>query len=147
MMNVFADKEEKGVSGSRREDRRPPISGAQAFRRNRKERYSQERAGRQTDQRTKRLMLQAQRCADGSTGQGENISGDDLPEWTDHSRACQRCVFFAAMLRLDRDVDEFVVLAEQIAIGIRAFWLVRYDRDHRRKFSDTDLPNMQVGHE
>jgi hypothetical protein len=56
-------------------------------------------------------------------------------------------VFFAAMLRLDRDVNEFVVFAEQLAIGVRALWLVRHDRDHRSKFSDTHLPNVQVGHE
>ena len=62
-------------------------------------------------------------------------------------RACQRFVFFAAMLRLDSDMNEFVVFAEQLAIGIRALWLVRHDRDHRRKFSDAHLPNMQVGHE
>jgi hypothetical protein len=146
-MNVFADEKEKCVSGSRREDRRPPIGDAQAFRRNRKERYSQKRAGRQTDQRTKRLMLQAQRCADGSTREGENISRNDLPEWTDHLRACQRLVFFAAMLRLDGDVNEFVVFAEQLAIRIRALWLMRHDRDHRRKFSNAHLPNVQVGHE
>ena len=51
------------------------------------------------------------------------------------------------MLRLDGDMNEFVVFAEQLAIGIRALWLVRHDRDHRRKFPDTHLPNMQVGHE
>ena len=146
-MNVSADKEEKCVSGSRREYRGPPISGIQAFRRNRKERYSKKRSSRQTDQRTKRFVFQAQRCADGSTGQGENVSRNDLPERTDHSGACQRFMFFAAMLRLDGDVNEFVVLAEQLAIGIRALWLVRYDRDHSRKFSDAHLPNMQVGHE
>jgi hypothetical protein len=60
---------------------------------------------------------------------------------------CQRCVFFAAMLRLDGDVNEFVVFAEQVAIGIRALWLMRHDRDHRSKFSDADLPNVQIGHE
>src|SRR5438093_1102235 len=100
VMNVFADKEEKRVSGSRREQRAPPISGAEAFRRNCKERYSQKRSSRQTDQCTKRFVRQSQRRADGSTGQRKNISRNDLPEWTDHSRACWRCVFFAAMLRL-----------------------------------------------
>ena len=60
MVNVFADEEEKRVSGSRRQSRRPPISGVQAFRCNRKERYSQKRSGRQTDQRTKRLVLQTE---------------------------------------------------------------------------------------
>src|SRR4030095_9771256 len=90
VMDVSADKEEKRVSGSRRKHRRPPISGAQAFRRNRKERYSQKRSSRQTDQRTKRFVLQAERRTDGYADQGENTSGKDLPEWTDHSRACQR---------------------------------------------------------
>ena len=56
-------------------------------------------------------------------------------------------MFFAAMLCLDGDVNKFVVLAEQLAIGVRAFWLMRHDGDHRRKFSNSHLPDMQVGHE
>src|ERR687891_563263 len=87
VMNEFADKEEKRVAGSRREQGGPPIRGVQAFRRNRNERYSQKRSSRQTDQCTKRFVLQTQRRADGATGQSERISCNDLPEWTDHSGA------------------------------------------------------------
>src|SRR5918996_387856 len=145
VMNEFADKEEKRVAGSRREQGGPPVRGVEAFRRNRKEGYAQKRSSRKTDQCTKRLVLPAQRRDDGSTGQRENVGRYGLPEWTDHSRACQsrrRGMFFAAMLSLDGDVNEFVVPAEQLAIRVRALWLVRHHGDHRRKFSDAHLPDM-----
>src|SRR5689334_10268961 len=56
-------------------------------------------------------------------------------------------MIFAAMLRLDGDVNQFVVSAKQRAIGIAALWFVRDDRDHRRIFPDADLPDVQIGYE
>jgi hypothetical protein len=44
------------------------------------------------------------------------------------ARASRRCgMIFAAVLRLDGDVDQFVMSLEQRSIGIAAFWLMRDD--------------------
>ena len=80
MMDVFADEEEQRVSGSGRQRDCPPITVAQTFGQNRKERYAKERASRQTDQRAKRLVRQSQRRADRPTDKGEGIGRHDLPE-------------------------------------------------------------------
>ena len=66
-------------------------------------------------------MLEAQRRADRSAGKGKNVSRDYLPERVDHLSACDRRVVFGAMVRLDRDVNQFrhevVCLAETGMIG------------------------------
>ena len=80
VMNVFANEEKQRVSGSGRQRDRPPSTVAQTFWQNRKERYAEERAGRQTDQRAKRLVRQLERRADRSTDKGEGIGRDDLPQ-------------------------------------------------------------------
>ena len=60
--------------------------------------------------------------------------------------ACDRRVVFGAMVRLDRDVNELVVSADQRPIRIAALWLMSDDRHHCGKFSDADLPDVQVSH-
>ena len=61
--------------------------------------------------------------------------------------ACDRRVIFGAMVCLDCYVDQFVISAEQGSIRIAALRLMRHDRDHRSKFPDADLPDMQIGHD
>ena len=61
--------------------------------------------------------------------------------------SCDRFVIFAAMLRLDGNVNQFIVLAEQLAIGIRTLWLMRHDGNHSCKLFDADLPDVQISHE
>ena len=58
-----------------------------------------------------------------------------------------RRVIFGAMVRLDRHVDKFAVSAQQRSIRIAALRFVRHDRNHGGKFSDADLPDMQIGHD
>src|SRR4029434_8703153 len=106
MMNMFTDEEKQQVSGGRRSDNWPNAAVTQTFRQNCEQRYTQQRSCGETNQCAKRLVLQMQRGADSSTGKGENVSGGDLPECVDHSGAC-RCVVFAAMLRLNGDVNQF----------------------------------------
>ena len=55
-------------------------------------------------------------------------------------------MILAAVLRLDRNVNQFVVAAEQRSIGIAVLWLVRDDRNYCRIFPDADLPHVQIGH-
>src|SRR6266702_2305508 len=80
MMNMFVDEKEDRVSISYRPKRRPPRTRAQTFWQNRKERYAEERTGRQTDQRAKRLVRQLEGRANRSTDKGEGIGRDDLPQ-------------------------------------------------------------------
>ena len=61
--------------------------------------------------------------------------------------ACDRRVVFGAMVRLDCHVDQFVISAQQRSIRITTLWLVGDDGNHRGKFSDADLPYMQIGHD
>ncbi len=61
--------------------------------------------------------------------------------------ACDRRVVFGAMVRLDRHVDQFVVSAQQRSIRLAALRFVGDDGNHRGKFSDADLPHMQIGHD
>ena len=61
--------------------------------------------------------------------------------------ACDRRVVFGAMVRLDCHVDQFVISPQQRSIRIAALRLVRHDRNHGGKFSDADLPDMQIGHD
>ena len=55
-------------------------------------------------------------------------------------------MIFAAMLRLNGDVNQFVMSSQQRPIGIAAFRFVRHDGDHRGIFSDADLPDVQISH-
>ena len=54
---------------------------------------------------------------------------------------------FLAVLRLDRDVHQFVVVAEKRSIIIRRPRLVGDDRNNRGKFSGANLPDMEIGHD
>src|SRR5437667_8335253 len=56
-------------------------------------------------------------------------------------------MIFAAVLRLDGDVHEFVVLAKQRAIIIGRSRFVGDDRNNGGEFSNADLPNMEIGHD
>ncbi len=141
-MDMFADEEKQRISSGQPQYDTPPRTGAQTFGQDGKERDAQKGSGCETNQRTKRLVLEAQRSADRSTGKRENIRRDDLPECVGHSGPRERFVIFAAVLRLDGDVNQFVVPLEQRPIGIAALWLVRHHRDHCRKFSDADLPDV-----
>ena len=51
------------------------------------------------------------------------------------------------MVRLNGDVNQFVVSTQQSPVGLATFGLVRHHGDHCRIFSDADLPDMQIGHE
>ena len=128
MMNMFADEKEEGVSGSQRQEHRPPGRRTQTFRQNRKDCYTKKRSGSETDQRAKRFVRELQRRANPSAHKRENVSRDDLPERIGHSRArasCRRGMIFAAVLRLDGNVNQFVVAAQQRSIRIATLWLVR----------------------
>src|SRR5437773_4608960 len=87
MMDMFADEEKQRISSGQPQYDTPPRTGARTFGQDGKERDAQKRSGCETDQRTKRLVLQPQRRADGSASKGENISRDDLQQWVGHSRA------------------------------------------------------------
>src|ERR1700682_1217829 len=50
------------------------------------------------------------------------------------------------MLRFDRDVNQFLTLTEQFAVGIGSFGLMRNDRDDGSKFPDPDLPDVEIGY-
>src|SRR5207249_9721719 len=127
-----------------------PGTRAETFRQDRKDCYTQECSGRETDQSAKLLVRQLQRCTDPSPCKRKNISREDLPERVRHLGACasrSRGMIFAAKMRLDRHVHQLAMPAKQRSIGIAALWLVRDDRNHRGEFSDADLPNMQISHE
>jgi len=51
------------------------------------------------------------------------------------------------MLRLDSDVNQLMMLAEQLTIKIRTPQLVRADGNHGRKFSSADLPDVEIGYD
>ena len=55
-------------------------------------------------------------------------------------------MLFVAVLRLDREVHEFTVFAEEAAIIIRRSRLVGDDRNDRGKFSGAYLPDVEIGH-
>ena len=59
----------------------------------------------------------------------------------------QRLVIFAAVLRFNSNVNKFLVPAESLAILIRSPWLMRDGGNDRGKFSDADLPDVQIGHD
>jgi hypothetical protein len=48
---------------------------------------------------------------------------------------------------LDGHVDQFVMSTQKRSIRIAALRFVRDDGNHRRKFSNADLPYMQIGHD
>ena len=52
-----------------------------------------------------------------------------------------------AALSLDRDVDQLIMLAKEIAITLARLGLVRHDRNNRGKFAGAHLPDMQIGHD
>ena len=54
---------------------------------------------------------------------------------------------FAAKVRLNRDMNQFLMSPQQRPIGIAAPRFVRHNGDHCRIFSDADLPDMQIGHQ
>src|SRR4026207_900763 len=147
MMDVFADKEKQHVSASCGRDYWPCATVVQTFGQNCKERDPQKRSGRETDECAKGFVLQVQRGADPSTDKGKHISRNDLPEGANHLRTRDRVVNFAAMLRLDRDVNQFVMSTQQRSIGLATLRFVRHHRDDRRVFSEADLPDVQIGHE
>src|SRR5881396_558490 len=121
MMNMFADEEKQRISSGQPQYDTPPRTGAQTFGQDGKERDAQKRSGCETNQRTKRLVLEAQRSADRSTGKRENIRRDDLPDYGCHSgprESRRRGMIFAAKMCLDGNVNQFVVSAEQRSIGI-----------------------------
>jgi len=55
-------------------------------------------------------------------------------------------MIFAAVLRFNGDVNQFVVFSQQRPIRIAALRFVRHHGNHRRIFSGADLPDMQIGH-
>src|SRR5204863_5103904 len=80
MMEIFADKEKKRIACGHRQEDCPPWTGAQAFRQNRKEGDAEKSSSREADQRAQLLVRQAEGRADASTGQGKDISRNDLPK-------------------------------------------------------------------
>src|SRR6266404_6959822 len=88
VMHMFTDEKEERVPSSQRQEHRPPRTRAQTFRQNRKDCYTEKGSSCETDQRAKRLVLEVQRGADRSTGKGESIRRDNLPERVNHLRAC-----------------------------------------------------------
>ena len=147
MMEMFADEIEQRVSDHCCQCDWPHTAVGQTFRHDCEERDAQKCSSGETNQRAKRLVRQLQRRADPSTGKGESISSDNLPERVNHLGARARCVIFAAVVRLDSNVNEFIAPAEQRSICVRALRLMRHHRDHGRKFSDADLPNVEIAHE
>src|SRR5216117_1155765 len=150
MVDMFTDKKEQRVSSSYRQQHCPPRRGPETFRQNRKDCYPEKRSSRETDQCAKLLMRQLQRCTNPSPGNGESISCNDLPESGDHLGAGaspRRGMIFAAKMRLDGNVNQFVITAEQCSIGITALRFVRHDRNHGRIFSDADLPDVQIAYQ
>ena len=118
-MDMLTDKEEKRISGGQCQYHRPPRTGTETFRQNREESYTKERSGSKTNQRAKRLVGQSQHRADRSASEGENVSRDDLPEYRGHSAArdsSRHGMVFATVLRLDGDVNQFAMSAEQLTI-------------------------------
>ena len=51
-----------------------------------------------------------------------------------------------AVVRLDGDVNQFLMLCQERAVGVATFGSVGHDRDDGRKFPATHLPNVQIGH-
>src|SRR2546430_4652496 len=150
MVDMFTDKKEQRVSSSYRQQHCPPRRGPETFRQNRKDCYPEKRSSRETDQCAKLLMRQLQRCTNPSPGNGESISCNDLPESGDHLGAGaspRRGVIFAAKMRLDGNVNQFVITAEQFSIGITALRFVRHDRNHGRIFSVAELPDVQIAYQ
>src|SRR6266404_3814215 len=84
VMHMFTNEKEERVPSSQRQEHRPPRTRAQTFRQDRKDCHTEKRSGCETDQRTKRLVLEAQRGADRSTGKRESIRRDDLPKCVGH---------------------------------------------------------------
>ena len=56
-------------------------------------------------------------------------------------------MIFPTVLRLDGEVNQFFVLAQQFAICVGSFRLVRDDRDDGCKFPRAHLPDMEIGHD
>src|SRR5881398_2990702 len=142
MVDMFTDKKEQRVSSSYRQQHCPPRRGPETFRQNRKDCYPEKRSSRETDQCAKLLMRQLQRCTNPSPGNGESISCNDLPESGDHLGAGgspRRVMIVAAKVRLDGNVNQFVITAEQCSIGITALRFVRHDRNHGRDRKSTRL--------
>ena len=52
-----------------------------------------------------------------------------------------------ALLSLDREVDQLVMLAQKSAIGLTQLRFMSYDRNDRGEFSAADLPDMEIGHD
>src|SRR6266853_162375 len=70
VMNIFADEEEQRVSGSGRQRDCPPITVAQTFGQNRKERYAKERRGYETTDKLEAVRETCRRYAGKRTCNG-----------------------------------------------------------------------------
>src|SRR5438034_5261097 len=130
MVDMFTDKKEQRVSSSYRQQHCPPRRDPETFRQNRKDCYPEKRSSSQTDQRAKLLMRQLQRCTNPSSGNGESISCNDLPESGDHlgtGASPRRGMILAAKVRLDGHMHQFGINAAQCSIGITACRVRRQD--------------------